>query len=130
MYFTDEISGATSEEVNFDPLMLSEGVTSQDLEQLKTNSVKCLTDTFFKKLLDLEEVGRGEGPGGGGGWHCMTVILFFSVNIRDIHQSATCQGFLMFGGVFFLLVFTGQHITVYSTCLTHEFNIEFAILLV
>ena len=65
MYFTDEISGATSEEVNFDPLMLSEGVTSQDLEQLKTNSVKCLTDTFFKKLLDLEEVGRGEGEGGG-----------------------------------------------------------------
>ena len=27
-----------------------------DLEQLKTDAVKCLTDSLFKKLLDVEEV--------------------------------------------------------------------------
>lgn len=36
---------------------LNEGVRSSDLELLKTNSVKCITDTLLKKLLDLEEVG-------------------------------------------------------------------------
>ena len=35
---------------------LSEGVRVSDLEQLKTDSAKCLTDGLFKKLLDVEEV--------------------------------------------------------------------------
>jgi len=44
------------ESASFDVTSLSEGVTVQDLEKLQTNLPKCLTDTLFKKLLDLEEV--------------------------------------------------------------------------
>jgi hypothetical protein len=46
--------------MSFDPSALCEGVRAQDLDQLKVNSVKCLTDALFKKLLDLEEVKEGK----------------------------------------------------------------------
>ena len=35
---------------------MGDGVRTSDLEDLKANAIKCLTDGFFKKLLDLEEV--------------------------------------------------------------------------
>lgn len=38
-----------------EPVELSEGVRSTDIEQLKINATKCLTETFFKKILDVEE---------------------------------------------------------------------------
>ena len=40
----------------YDLSTLSEGVKISDLEQLKTDAVKCLADSLFKKLLDVEEV--------------------------------------------------------------------------
>ena len=40
----------------FEVSSLGDGVRTSDLEELKANATKCLTDGFFKKLLDLEEV--------------------------------------------------------------------------
>ena len=40
----------------FEVSSLGDGVRTSDLEDLKANAMKCLTDGFFKKLLDLEEV--------------------------------------------------------------------------
>ena len=40
----------------FELSSLGDGVRTSDLEDLKSNAIKCLTDGFFKKLLDLEEV--------------------------------------------------------------------------
>jgi len=45
-------------DTTYDLSSLSEGVKVLDLEQLKTDAVKCLTDSLFKKLLDVEEVMR------------------------------------------------------------------------
>lgn len=39
---------------------MGEGAKVSDLEQLKTDAVKCLTDSLFKKLLDVEEVRKQE----------------------------------------------------------------------
>ena len=55
LFFVDYSSAVDS--TAFDLSNLTEGVRAYDLEQLKLNSVKCLTDSLFKKLLDLEEVG-------------------------------------------------------------------------
>ena len=49
----------------FEVSSLGDGVRSSDLQDLKTNAVKCLTDGFFKKLLDLEEVCVCVWGGGG-----------------------------------------------------------------
>jgi len=43
-------------DTTYDLSTLSEGVKISDLEQLKTDAAKCLTDSLFKKLLDVEEV--------------------------------------------------------------------------
>ena len=51
----DDVSGLMGESGSAAGV-LSEGVRSHDLQQLRTNIGKCLTDTLFKKLLDLEEV--------------------------------------------------------------------------
>ena len=40
----------------FELSSLGDGVRTSDLEDLKANAIKYLTDGFFKKLLDLEEV--------------------------------------------------------------------------
>ncbi len=61
----------TFDGTTFDLSGSGDSVRPQDLEQLKTNSVKCLTDTLFKKLLDMEEVREG----GKGGWE-FTVFSF------------------------------------------------------
>ena len=42
--------------ITFELSSLGDGVRTSDLEDLKANAIKCLTDGFFKKLLDLEEV--------------------------------------------------------------------------
>ena len=49
-------SASSSANAAFDLSSLGDGVRTSDLEDLKANAVKCLTDGFFKKLLDLEEV--------------------------------------------------------------------------
>ena len=51
-----ETSSAATPGQRLGPVELSEGVRSADIERLKTNATKCLTDTFFKKILDVEEV--------------------------------------------------------------------------
>ena len=43
-------------DTTYDLSTLSERVKISDLEQLKTDAAKCLTDSLFKKLLDVEEV--------------------------------------------------------------------------
>ncbi len=49
--------GATqSDDLTFDLSSVGEGVSAADLESLKTDIGKSLTDGLFKKLLDVEEV--------------------------------------------------------------------------
>ena len=47
---------STATNSTFDLSALSDGVKLSDLEQLKTDAGKCITDGLFKKLLDMEEV--------------------------------------------------------------------------
>ncbi|KAL5475599.1 hypothetical protein EMCRGX_G025430 [Ephydatia muelleri] len=42
---------------------LSEGVRLADIERLKTNATKCLTETFFKTILDAEEAHQASNTG-------------------------------------------------------------------
>ena len=49
-------STSYSGNTTFELSSLGDGVRTSDLEDLKANAIKCLTDGFFKKLLDLEEV--------------------------------------------------------------------------
>ena len=57
-------------ETTFDLSGAGGGVSPEALEQLKSNSIKCLTDTLFKKLLDMEEVREELGRVG-----CVCVLI-------------------------------------------------------
>ncbi len=51
-----EYGAAQSGDLTFDLSSVGEGVSAADLESLKIDIGKSLTDGLFKKLLDVEEV--------------------------------------------------------------------------
>ena len=59
------------------PSELSEGVRSVDIERLKTNATKCLTETFFKKILDAEEAHRASNAG---------LVSFIEAQVRRLRR--------------------------------------------
>ncbi len=52
----DTTASSSVQDATFDLSNLSNGVRSSDLEELRRDIVKCLTDGLFKKLLDMEQV--------------------------------------------------------------------------
>lgn len=56
IFYNPTDSTSYSGSTTFELSSLGDGVRTSDLEDLKANAIKCLTDGFFRKLLDLEEV--------------------------------------------------------------------------
>ncbi len=55
-YLFTDFGTVQSDEMTFDLSTLGESTSANDLSSLKSDVGKCLTDSLFKKLLDVEQV--------------------------------------------------------------------------
>ena len=55
-YPCSDISNVKLPNPRYDMSSLEQEISSADIDQLKVNLPRCLTDNFFKKLLEMEEV--------------------------------------------------------------------------